>query len=76
MENGKEPIYPHLVHTRSGEVQEYNKGLTKREYAAIMALQGILSSRELQLAIMKDKMNFEEYAVEISDRLLKQLEQK
>lgn len=43
MENGKEPINPHLVHTHSGEVQEYSKGLTKLEYFAGLAMQGVLA---------------------------------
>jgi hypothetical protein len=44
MENENQPINPHLVHTHSGEVQEYSKGLTKREYFAGLAMQGMLSN--------------------------------
>ncbi len=74
MKNGNQPINPHLVHTNSGEVQEYSKGLTKREYFAIQALQGILSSRELQKACNEDRTPWHSFAVEIADELLKELE--
>lgn len=65
-------------------------GLTKREYFAGLAMQGILSNRELQLSMIKDieysvrKLHkypeitiencIEINAVAIADELLKQLE--
>lgn len=49
------------------------EGLTKREYFAAMALQGILSSREIQLAIISDRETYEGCAVEHADRLIKEL---
>ncbi len=71
MENGKEPINPHLVHTHSGEVQEYSKGLTKREYFAGLAMQGILAAQTIT-GFMESK-EVAKRAVRQADELLKQL---
>lgn len=54
------------------------KGLTKREHFAAIAMQGILASRELQFAILADytgDMNnaFAEEAVNQADLLIKAL---
>lgn len=75
MENGKEPINPHLVYTHSGEVQEYSMGLTKREYFAGLAMQGILASNTEGLARgMIDVTGLIQSAVRSADELLKELE--
>lgn len=72
MNNADQPINPHLVHTHSGEVQEYYKGLTKREHFAAMAMQGLLSNPS-----QIDTTNFEwvaQHATGYADELLTQLE--
>lgn len=70
MENGKEPINPHLVHTMSGEAQEYSKGLTKREYFAGLAMVSC-SQREMTKEEIQD---LAQNAVLLADELLKQLD--
>ena len=45
-------------------------GLSKREYFAAKAMQGILSSRGLQEALNQDRIAWEDCAVEYADRLL------
>jgi hypothetical protein len=50
------------------------EGLTKREYFAAMAMQGILSSRGLQEAISADRLRWEAFAVEMADNLLEELD--
>lgn len=51
-------------------------GLTKREYFAVKAMQGILSSRGLQRALNQDRIALEDCAVDYADRLLSALEKK
>ncbi len=72
MENGKQMAFPtQLV---NGEV---NTGLTKREYFAAMAMQGILASNTEGLASgMVDISGLIPMCVMASDVLLKALESK
>lgn len=42
MRNADMPAYPHLM--KAGEVAKSEGGLTKREYFAAMAMQGLLAS--------------------------------
>lgn len=48
MKNSDQPAFPADSQTQT------DGGLTKREYFAAMAMQGILSNRELQIAMYKD----------------------
>ena len=48
-------------------------GLTKREHFASMALQGILSCRDLQKGINMDRKSWAEAAVKQADDLLEEL---
>ena len=51
------------------------KGLTKREYFAAMALQGILANEELRYQLCRpNKIGVAGYAIEQADELLKQLD--
>jgi hypothetical protein len=69
-ENGTFPAHP-----VSRDVYSHNSiGLTKREYFAAMAMQGILSSRGTQEALNKDRITWESYAVEKADNLLNELD--
>lgn len=80
--NGTKPAYP-VDGTYASEAISYDKiGLTKREYFAGLAMQAILSNRELHLAIIADQ-NIDGtthencvafHAVKEADQLLKQLE--
>lgn len=60
----------------------WTTGLSKREYFAAMAMQGILASRDLQICLLKDLKHdgtthdncIAVYAVKQADELLKALE--
>lgn len=66
MENGKEPINP-IDYDRS---YSYN-GLTKREYFAGLAMQGLLANEAFQRL---DSKQIAEHSIRRADELLKQLE--
>ena len=69
MENGKKPINPILDWN---EVKADSIGLTKREYFAGLALQGLMAQ-----ATMNEEYNNisrAKFAVDIADELLRQLE--
>lgn len=72
MENGKQPIYPDPM--RGAEQSFTNQsphdlsmGLTKREYFAGLAMQGLVD-RHINYEVVA------EYAVEYADALLKELD--
>ena len=61
MNEGKQPAFPNTT----------KQGLTKREYFAGLALQGIMANTALTDSIEKRV----EWAIKASDELLKQLEE-
>ncbi len=88
MKNSEQPAFPFEYIT---DVEDGTKGimpgLTKREYFAGLAMQAILSNRDLQLAIFQDIKNDQKmypgidnfnaickHAVREADELLKQLD--
>ena len=75
MENGKQPINPCVINNNI--IEEYT-GLTKREYFAAMAMQGMLSNGEIIRNIEKydNKTWLQRECVEHADKLLKQLDNK
>jgi hypothetical protein len=68
MKNGKRPAFQSSIALASDEIKEL--GLTKREYFAGIALQGILSNHGVQT----DTSDFTKVAIQLADELLKQLE--
>ena len=67
-----ETIYPHSKINNAGSQTIYSGGLTKREYFAAMAMQGICANPTTDIkpygtAIAK-------VSIEIADELIKQLE--
>ncbi len=75
MENSDQPAFvvPLENITQSNQLQsEWCNGLTKREYAAIMAMQGILAAQTN--TGYRDPKDVAERAVKQADELLKQLE--
>lgn len=64
MENGKEPIYPNEKYGNIGAI-----GLTKREYFAVLAMQGFISSGDYEPEFVA------KHGLRCADELLKQLEQ-
>ena len=72
MENGKQVAYPIV----GMAFDENTKGVTKREYFAVIALQGMLSNSSLVMAIRtyEEIKTLCEASVTLSDELLKQLE--
>lgn len=73
MKDAEQPINPHLVHTHSGEVQEYCKGLTKREYFAGLAMQGLLAAQSPYKQCIDAEWTAKT-ALNCADELLKELE--
>lgn len=77
MENSKKSAYPLGVHTSNA-----NAGLTKREYFAAMAMQGLLANPRLSDLQTMERFNGKTVgeslaiiSIEYADELLKQLEQ-
>ena len=84
MKNADKPIYPFNEidwNRSSNEVTTYysqESGLTKREYFAGLAMQGLISSCDWNVTIFnKDLIEAtSKNAIELADELLKQLEEK
>lgn len=80
MENSEQPVYPHNVKTTKDNNITFLQcnGLTKREYFAGLAMQGLLAAKYEYLKgnadIPADGM-IEHYAVQMADELLKQLKE-
>lgn len=83
MENPNKSVYPQIGSVSNNENQltevfsdENNSGLSKREYAAIAAMQGILSNPSLiDYGHNNNVMIWiSEHSVQQADKLLKQLE--
>lgn len=56
MKNGNKPAF--VKAAKDWQEFDYkNAGLTKREYFAAMAMQGLMANRELQIAISQDFAN-------------------
>ena len=68
MKNSEETAFPLIF-----ENQDFHLGLTKREYFAAMAMQGILSNSKT--GIQSDRWTVPVDAVRYADELLKQLEE-
>lgn len=74
MENSKQPAFPHVAFNQQGEytTSPFANGLTKREYFAAMAMQGLASNI--------GKFTTLEYvsktAVEVADAVLLELQKK
>lgn len=78
MENAEKPIYPVL--TQSPFLQnDTSLGLTKREYFAGLAMQGILANQSIVVGLKfksGDAYKITKASIELADELLKQLENK
>ena len=77
MKNADKPINPVL--TQSPSLQnDTSLGLTKREYFAGLAMQGMISNPNIVRPKESDKefKDFSERAIKYADELLKQLENK
>lgn len=66
---GLDPAYPRIAFDNGGRVWEVANGLTKREYFAAMAMQGIIS------VLGESALHYggPETAVTFADELIKQL---
>lgn len=69
MENGKEPINP----VDFNKNYSYN-GLTKREYFAGLAMQGLISSNQHLSLSKEEAIVVASQSIQFADELLKQLE--
>lgn len=75
MKNSDRPIYPQLQ-VASGDyikTQEDFKGLTKREYFAGLAMQGVLSHNHPQNPTPNQAEEIVKYAIGLADALLEVL---
>ena len=71
MKNGDQPINPtERIVSGNGTLQTF--GLTKREYFAALAMQGIMSSNECGIGHIPSTVA--EWATSLSDALLAELE--
>lgn len=66
---GNENAYPVISFDQEGRSSEYEAGLTKREYFAAMAMQGILSSGDWPF----DSQPIVKYSISLSDALINEL---
>lgn len=77
MENKDQPAFPLSKEMcEASEVETYPYGLTKREYFAAKAMQGIISTNEMfpSMAAMIFEERAAKMAVRMADELLKALE--
>lgn len=76
MENSKETAFPMVVDATKHT--EWHSGLTKREYFAAVAMQGLLSNpnikRPMRSDLPKEHEDFADTCIQYADELLKQLE--
>ncbi len=73
MENGNQPAFGYGFANEQHYLEE--KGLTKREYFAAMALQGIIAAHNIYETGINNEVNAKT-AVNAADELLKQLKTK
>lgn len=81
LKNENLPIHP-CQHTYGGEdftgapvIGMINaSGITKREYFVALAMQGLISNRELQKSIAEDKMSWAQFCIKEADEVLKELD--
>lgn len=67
MENEKQPAHPTVKVTEHGDIGAIDGGLTKREYFAGLAMQGLCANGT-------DPEDLAKISVEYADALLKELE--
>jgi len=79
MKNSQDPAFAFVDNRSSSyEDNEVHYGLSKREYIAAKAMQGLLSAGEQNQPDMKginERKAIAQYAVQIADALLQELEQ-
>jgi len=73
MENGKKQAFSVALHDNGNALHKEAMGLTKREYFAGLAIQGILAS-PIDYSISLRIHSKVEIAIKYADELLKQLE--
>ena len=74
--NGDTPAFATpSVFKEFDKIEQGSFGLTKREYFAGLAMQGMLANNSIMTATQFDRKSLAEDAVWCADELLKQLEQ-
>lgn len=77
MTNGNDLAHPTNIIDPEGQfAPEYHTGLTKREYFAAMALQGILAGNEINRTGRKTPYSIAELATSYADALINALNKK
>lgn len=76
MENGNYPAFPGMYENRDNSIA-YEPGLTKREYFAAIAMQGMINGDSVPPDIAGedwDMQKMAEYSIKAADALLEELE--
>jgi hypothetical protein len=68
MKNGKQPAFTGIVN------EAYQEGLTKREYFAGLAMQGLMTSQDQNGSWRHDIKTCAEISVQMADAILAELE--
>lgn len=72
--NGNQPAFGYGFANEQSHLEE--KGLTKREYFAAMAMQGILANEQLRYSLCRPgRSGIQIYALQQADALLQELDQ-
>jgi hypothetical protein len=72
MENGKKPAFNYTVGLCDSEIESMG-GLTKREYFAGLAMQGLMANPREEVMTQKPD-EIAKWSISFADELLKQLE--
>jgi hypothetical protein len=73
MENGKQNVYPITIED-NGNYSITHLGLTKREYFAGLAMQGLMTSQDQNGSWRHDIKTCAEISVQMADAILAELE--
>lgn len=75
MSKGYESAFPVREVVIDGVIRQYpQEGLTKREYAAIAAMQALVAHGATEIILRRTNVTFADQAVKIADALLAELE--
>ena len=76
MTQGNEPVTPHLTYNvSSGQPNGLKEGLTKREYFAAMAMQGMCANQPFLNNLNAEPSQVAAACIEIADALINALNQ-
>jgi len=74
MENGKKPAFSVALHDNGNALHKEAMGLTKREYFAGLAMQGLMTSQDQNGSWRHDIKTCAEISVQMADAILAELD--